>query len=387
MLLEGPGGQRYIFLSDSGGGGDVNNLTFSLRDGADAQPSTTQWTAGDFKPYNSGGNDPFDPPAPSAPYNNAAPAGSDTFASVFGSNGSTLNGDWKLWIDDDAGGDSGSITGGWSITFESDDYACPTITNSPRADFDGDGKTDLSVFRPSDGNWYLNRSSAGFTAINWGLSGDQLVPGDYDGDNITDTAIRRGGDWYVLRSCDNTVVIVSWGLASDIPVAGDYSGDLKTDFAVFRPSEGNWYILRSDGGNVIFNWGISTDIPLAGDFDGDNRTDFTVYRDGVWYINGSSSGVKIVTFGLSNDLPVPADYDGDGKDDTAVFRPSDGYWYIWRSSNNAVDYINFGLNGDIPVPGDYDGDGRYDQAVYRGGTWYLNQSTNGFCRRKLRFGG
>ena len=169
MLLEGPGGQRYIFLSDSGGGGDVNNLTFSLRDGADAQPSTTQWTAGDFKPYNSGANDPFDPPAPSAPYLNAAPAGSDTFASVFGTNGATLNGDWKLWIDDDAGGDSGSITGGWSITFESDDYACPTIINSPRADFDGDGKTDLSVFRPTEGNWYLNRSFAGFTAINWGL--------------------------------------------------------------------------------------------------------------------------------------------------------------------------------------------------------------------------
>ncbi len=247
-----------------------------------------------------------------------------------------------------------------------------------RADFDGDGKTDMSVFRPTEGNWYLNRSTSGFAAINWGLAADILVPGDYDGDNITDTAIKRAGDWYILRSGDNTTVVVNWGFSSDIAVAGDYSGDSKTDYAVFRPSEGNWYILRSDGGTAVFNWGISTDIPLAGDFDGDRRTDFTVYRNGVWYINQSLAGIKIVTFGLSSDMPVHADYDGDGKDDVAVFRPSDGYWYIWRSTDSGISYIPFGLNGDIPVPGDYDGDGKYDQAVYRGGIWYLNRSTSGF---------
>ena len=308
MLLVGPGGQKYIFLSDVGGTTEqLTPITFTVADTGDIllADSTAIMDGVTYKPSNVGANDAFDAPAPGTPYENAAPGGSATFASVFGTSGVNLNGTWSLYGDDDVGADPGRIDDGWTLIFEADDYICPIISDSPRADFDGDGRTDMSVFRPTEGNWYLNRSTSGFAAINWGLSGDVLVPGDYDGDNMTDTAIKRGGDWYILRSCDNTVAVINWGLSTDIAVAGDYDGDLKTDSAVFRPSEGNWYILRSvDGGNVIFNWGLSTDIPIAGDFDGDGRTDFTVYRDGVWYINGSIIGYETVPFGLSSDMPV-----------------------------------------------------------------------------------
>ncbi len=76
----------------------------------------------------------------------------------------------------------------------------------PRADFDGDFRSDLSVFRPSEGNWYLQNSSTGFTAFNWGIASDTLVPGDYDGDGKTDAAIFRAtdsagvADFYILNS-------------------------------------------------------------------------------------------------------------------------------------------------------------------------------------------
>ena len=261
---------------------------------------------------------------------------------------------------------------------------------SARADFDGDGRTDLSVFRGSEGIWYANRSSLGFSAIRFGLAGDRLVPGDYDGDNKTDAAIFRPGaadsdpDYWVLNSNGFTVSALAWGAPNDIPLNGDYDGDGKTDFAVFRPSTGQWFIRQSNGGTVaIFDFGLAGDVPLVMNHDGDARTNLSVFRPstGVWYLARSTgtpgTNFDAVPFGLATDRLVPADYDGDDKDDIAVFRPSNGLWYILRSTNGNVDFIPFGLGTDIPVPGDYDGDNRDDIAVYRNGTWYLRQSTAG----------
>lgn len=264
-----------------------------------------------------------------------------------------------------------------------DNYQCvlvPEEFGSPRGDFDGDGKTDFSVFRPSEGNWYMQRSTAGFTGVNWGLSGDQLAPGDYDGDRRADIAVFRNGLWYILLTGTNTFRGNNFGSAGDVPVVADYDGDGKDDYAVFRGSNnGAWYTQRSSDNSVTSaNWGLAGDVPTPGDFDGDGKSDLAVYRNGAWYLNRSTAGISTFTFGLSGDQPVVADYDGDGKDDVALWRSSNGVWYIQNSSNNTIKYLSWGQNGDIPVPGDYDGDGKYDQAVYRSGDWYVWKSTGGF---------
>jgi len=266
-----------------------------------------------------------------------------------------------------------------------------------RADFDGDGRTDLSVFRGTEGNWYLNRSTAGLTVQNWGLNGDIPIPGDFDGDNKTDIAVYRGDvnaanpDFYILRSSNNTFAYYSWGVPGDVPVSGDFDGDLKTDIAVFRPANSTWYVLTSLGGVAVANFGSTGDVPMVMDYEGDGLSNLAVFRpsDRTWYIS-KPTGVPAqnfyaVQFGLATDMPVPADYDGNGSDDIAVFRPSTGIWYIVRAGG-AVDAIGFGINGDVPVPGDYDGDGRDDVAVYRGGTWYLNRSTAGIIQFNFGIG-
>ncbi|MGI8882990.1 MAG: FG-GAP-like repeat-containing protein [Pyrinomonadaceae bacterium] len=276
----------------------------------------------------------------------------------------------------------------YRITYRGGDGNDIAITRVNRAnfDFDGDGKSDVSVFRPSNTVWYeLLSRNENFSAQQFGLSEDKIVPADYDGDTKTDIAVFRpsNGVWYQLRSSDNTFYIVQFGLNGDIPVPNDFDGDGKADLAVFRPSNSTWYQLRSLG-NQFFaqQFGISADKPLVGDFNGDGIGDLAVYRDGTWYLLESpNASFRVVQFGLADDTPTPADFDGDGATDISVFRPSNGVWYRLNSgSGNSSAAVQFGLAKDKPVPADYDGDGKSDIAVFRPseGIWYLLRSTAGF---------
>ncbi len=131
-------------------------------------------------------------------------------------------------------------------------------------DYDGDGRADVSVFRPSSGVWYTSTNPAvNYGAIQFGQSGDKLVPADYDGDGRTDVAVFRNGTWYLNRS-QNGFVSIAFGLATDIPVPADYDGDGKADVAVFRNR--TWYLNRTTQGFLGIGFGVGGDLPTPNSY-------------------------------------------------------------------------------------------------------------------------
>lgn len=303
--------------------------------------------------------------------------------------GQTFYGRWYVL---DVGAANGfSVTRAFRFTVFGD---APGITNRAPFDFDGDGKTDVSVFRGSSGYWYISQSSNNaFRAEAFGIASDRLTPGDYDGDGKCDVAVWRpsNGYWYRLDSSTGVFHATIFGRLEDIPTPADFDGDGKTDLAVYRPSNNYFYFLKSSDGSFQFKqWGTTDDQPVMGDYDGDGKSDYAIFRPSVstfYYLRSSDGQVRGVQFGASGDKPIAGDFDGDGKTDIAVYRPSTGTWYAIRSSDNAFFGLGWGTTGDIPATGDYDGDSKYDVAVFRpsNGQFYILQSaTNSF--RAEQFG-
>jgi bacillolysin len=294
--------------------------------------------------------------------------------------------DFPLWVS------SNKTSGPSSIAVS----GIGSLDSTRDGDFDADGKTEIVVYRPSEGRWYLLRSVAGFTTqsvVQWGVSTDLPVPGDYDGDGKTDIAVYRpaSGHWFVLTSSSGFTasIILLWGTGDDIPVPGDYDGDNQTDVAIYRPSSGEWFVLQSSSDFTThgrYNWGVSGDVPVPGDYDGDGKFDLAVRRaSGHWFVRLSStnfSTFETYLWGAAGDIIVPGDYDGDRRIDPAAFRPSTGEWFVLQSSSNYTTWVvhRWGVNGDQPLVGDYDGDGKADITVFRpsSGHWFVLKSSTGY---------
>lgn len=272
-----------------------------------------------------------------------------------------------------------------------------------RADYDGDGKTDIGV-KTSGGYWLIDKSSNGFGSwdevyADYGGYDAIPVPGDYDGDGKIDLAVKtNSGLWLIdyanngLGGWDVPSINFDYGGISAHPVPADYDGDGKMDIAV-KTDTGEWFIdyaFNGFGGwdDMYYQYGQSDAHPVPADYDGDGKADLSVKTDdGRWLIDYSMNGFGgwdspyITTNWLTTAVPAPADYDGDGKVDIAV---KDGdEWkidYAIDGFGNFIEVYNgYGDTTAEPVQADYDGDGKADLSVkLKGnGLWLIDKSDNG----------
>jgi hypothetical protein len=232
--------------------------------------------------------------------------------------------------------------------------------------------------------------------------------GDYDGDGRTDLALYRqdctnGSSWWVSSTGSGAQVYggSAFGGCADIPAPGDYDGDGVVDQALYRRdcvNGSSWWIKSGKTGQLLnggTKFGGCTDIPAPGDYDGDGRTDLALYRQDCangssWWVKSSASGALLnggTTYGGCTDIPAPGDYDGDGHTDLALYRQdcaNGSSWWVKSSASGALlnGGTTYGGCHDIPAPGDYDGDGHSDLALYRqdcanGSTWWVKSSATG----------
>ncbi len=274
-------------------------------------------------------------------------------------------------------------------------------------DSDGDGISDLMVYRPSTGQWFLRKSASGYSytdaqTFGFGLSDDKSLAGDYDGDGRLDLTLWRPstGEWIFRYSttdfAPSSQAVYRWGLPGDIPLSADFDGDGRNDLVVYRPATGEWFVRFSSTSYsysnwVSYQWGLPGDVPMAADFDGDRKTDLAVFRPstGEWFF-GSPDRTTATPHGCGLDggsrrHTGRGRFRRDGLADVTVFRPSNVGWYILRSSTGYAvsSYVLIGwLPGDVPLaPVDFDGDRRADIAVLRPSTgeWFILYSTANYA--------
>jgi hypothetical protein len=252
----------------------------------------------------------------------------------------------------------------------------------------------IGVYRPSTGEWFLDRNGSGtwegcnvdVCAQLFAGAGALPLVGDWNGSGIVKLGlfVPDSSQWLldangngIWDGCETDICSQSFGQPTDIPIVGQWTTAGEDRLAFFRPAEKKWH-LDLNGNETLdrcridqcprFDIYQSGDVPIVGDWTGSGKTQLGLFRpsSGQWFLNrnpnrawnGCKKDTCINSFGISSDLPVAGDWNGAGKTKIGVFRPSTGEWFLDLNGNGQWDgptldlYVpEYGQAGDIPVIG------------------------------------
>lgn len=261
-------------------------------------------------------------------------------------------------------------------------------------DFNEDGKSDVCVYRSQYGRWYVALNNYGtansFTQANgpysesswmtdWG-TGSDFAPlvGDFNGDGKTDICVYRPqyGRWYVALNnygTQNSFTqsngpysesswLTDWGTGSEYtPLVGDFNGDGKSDIALYQAQYGRWFVAFNNYGTQnsftqangtytvqswYTDWGTgSGNVPLIGDFNNDGKSDIAYYQSqyGRWYVayndystynrfdvasGTATNGSWLTDWGTGPGMTPLLGNFSTGPHDIGLFDPSLGRWFV-----------------------------------------------------------
>lgn len=305
--------------------------------------------------------------------------------------------------------------------FSSDNWEILTTSNSKKSDFNGDGKIDILVRRKSDGNIYalisnnvgtqstIKKMANHLDSDTWKI----IDTADFNGDGNSDILVyrRTDGNLYTLLSNSNgtsTFKKIMSGASEDnwefITIA-DYNNDNKADIALQRTTDGNLYTVMLDSnGNYKLHkiasnlsdensWEIyNKDV----DFNGDENSDILAFRenDGNLYSlivnnNGTTATFKKLMSHLTPDtwdITETADFNGDGNSDILIHRIEDGNVYTLLINSDGTTTLKKAMSGAIEdnwkfiYTADFNNDGKSDillQRVTDGNLYTLILDSNG----------
>lgn len=387
IILVAPGGaQKAYVMSDNGSGTDIVGVNLTFDDNAAAALSTATITSGTYKPSNlDTTTDVLPAPAPAGPY-------ATSFA-TFNGLGAGANGTWSLYVRDDVGTDSGSISGGWSISFLTPtcSSSCgggniPPVSNAgtdqnvnscTNVMLNGSGSSDPdSGPNPLSFAW---SQTAGPTVV---INNPTSATPTFEAPNVATTAVLT----FQLTVSDGAAMN-----SDTINVTANHVAGVHVDTVGLYTNAGNTFFLRNCNGpgpaDVTTFFGPNALIPLRGDWDNNGTDTVGVYdpATGSFFLrNANTPGPADIafTFGPANRLPIVGDWDGNGTVTVGIYDTATGTFFL-RNSNTpgAADLtFTFGAGGATPLAGDWDGNGSTTIGIYieASGVFFLrNTNTPG----------